>query len=244
MSDHPNDKSLPRRALVVGGRGGIGRHIADRLSALGYEVLIAGRSEADDALTLRLDITDGPACRERLARLHREIGSLDCLVNCAVNAVGGVSGPFAGTDPNRYPEAARVSVAAMFELVHGAYPLLRERGGAIVLFGSDSARFASRNQSVVAATSAAISAFTRNFALEAAADRVRINCISLTYVRETPIYDGLVSLGSSRIARAEQRAGLGLPTPADVAPLAAFLCSDDAARITGQVISINGGLSA
>jgi len=51
MSDHPNDKSLPRRALVVGGRGGIGRHIADRLSGSGYEVLIAGRSEADGALT-------------------------------------------------------------------------------------------------------------------------------------------------------------------------------------------------
>jgi len=112
----PSD--LSRRAMVVGGRAGIGKHIADRLSAAGYEIIIAGSGELVGAHTLELDNTDGPSCRECLARLHDEIGAVDCLVNCTVTPVRGVNGPFASADPNAFAEAARLSVAAMFELVH------------------------------------------------------------------------------------------------------------------------------
>ena len=88
-----------------------------------------------------------------------------------------------------------------------------------------------------------IMAFVRNLALETARDAVRVHCLSPSYVAETRIFDRFAGT-SGRVEAARDRAGLGLPTPRDIAPMALFLCGPGAARITGQVISINGGLNA
>ena len=89
-------------------------------------------------------------------------------------------------------------------------------------------------------------ALTRSLALELSSDQIRVNCISPTYVRDTPLFDRLRQTPAiaGAIEKAAKRAGLGLPAPADIAPLAAFLISPLASKITGQIISVNGGLSA
>jgi NAD(P)-dependent dehydrogenase (short-subunit alcohol dehydrogenase family) len=88
---------------------------------------------------------------------------------------------------------------------------------------------------------AATNGFVRNHAVEAARDGIRAHCISPSYVLESR---SAVAMGSERLAKAAKRAGLGLPTAEDIAPVTVFLCNDGAAKITGQVISVNGGLNA
>jgi NAD(P)-dependent dehydrogenase (short-subunit alcohol dehydrogenase family) len=107
-------------------------------------------------------------------------------------------------------------------------------------FASDAGRFASPRQAVIGAAFGGIMTFVRNLALEVARDGVRVHCISPTFVADTPVFEAQ----AARADAARKRAGLGLPTPADIAPMALFLCSKGAARITGQIVSINGGLNA
>jgi NAD(P)-dependent dehydrogenase (short-subunit alcohol dehydrogenase family) len=83
-------------------------------------------------------------------------------------------------------------------------------------------------------------AFVRNLSLEVSKQGVRAHCISPSFVADTPVFEA----HAARAGAAFERAGLGLPTPKDIAPMALFLCSPGAAKITGQIISINGGLNA
>ena len=78
----------------------------------------------------------------------------------------------------------------------------------------------------------------------AAREGVRVHCVSPSFVDDTSTSRRLAQAGADRLDKARRRAGLGLPTPADIAPLVLFLCGDGARRITGQVISVNGGLNA
>ena len=78
-------------------------------------------------------------------------------------------------------------------------------------------------------------------AVEAARDGIRVHAISPSYVLESRTAE---LMGSARMETAAKRAGLGLPTAADIAPITMFLCGPGAAKITGQVISVNGGLNA
>ena len=85
-----------------------------------------------------------------------------------------------------------------------------------------------------------IMSFARNLALEVSRQAVRVHCISPSFVADTPAFEKY----AARAGTAFDRAGLGLPTPKDIAPVALFLCGPNAAKITGQIISINGGLNA
>ena len=85
--------------------------------------------------------------------------------------------------------------------------------------------------------------FVRNLSVEVSRDKVRVHCISPTFVVDTPVFEAFASVGD-RGLRAQERAGLGLPSPKDIAPMALFLCGPGAEKITGQIISINGGLNA
>jgi 3-oxoacyl-[acyl-carrier protein] reductase len=134
----------------------------------------------------------------------------------------------------------------LFNLCHVAAPdIAASGGGSIVTLASDSGRVAAPNQTMVGASRAAIMMFSRSLSLEVAASGVRVNCISTSFVKDTPVYDQVMAgPAASRARTAERRAGLGLPGPDDIAALALFLCSDASRHLTGQVISVNGGVSA
>lgn len=249
--------SAPARILVTGASGAIGGEIAAQAAIAGAIVGVHGRSvESTDAAMERLasrvpdgrfvalpaDLRHEAAAEDMVAGFVAAAGGLDALIHCAIAGASGITGPFARTVPGSFAAHAALVLGIFERLCFAAYPHLAQAGGTIIGFTSDAGRFAAPRQAVVGGAFGGIMAFVRNLAVEAARDGVRVHCISPTFVEETPVLRAMVAAGRADAARA--RAGLGLPSPADIAPLALFLCGPGAAKITGQIISVNGGLSA
>lgn len=243
--------------LVTGATGAIGFEIAAQAAGQGAVVAVHGSSAASvaDAMDrLRARVPDAgliaaPAnFREEGAiaamvdAVAQEAGRLDAVVACAITGAPGTTGVFAQCDASQFGAMAAAVIGNFQILCHAALPHLARRGGTIIAFAADSGRFASARQSVMGGVYGAIMSFVRNLAMEVSRNGVRVHCISPSFVADTPIYAAFAA--NPRAAAATARAGLGLPTPRDIAPMILFLCGPDAAKITGQVISINGGLNA
>ena len=155
----------------------------------------------------------------------------------------GIVGLFNNTNPDAYLELLELSIAYLERLAFAALPWLKRDGGCLVAFISDAGIFPASRQTLIGAARAATIGFVKNLALETSRDGVRVHCVSPSFVADTRIAKQLSESGSDRLEKAQKRAGLGLPTPSDIAPLVLFLCGDGARRITGQVISVNGGLN-
>lgn len=241
--------------LIAGGSGSIGRAIAREALSQGWAVALHGRSEDKlNAMTAELagggiiegfvqDVHAADAAEALVADVAEQFGRIDAAVDCVAAGPSGVrlTGLFKDTDPAGYAAFYDLSVAWFQRLAHAAYPCLAAQGGALIGFVSDAGIFAAPNQTIVGAARAAEIGFVRNFAVEAARDGVRAHVISPSYVEGSEVAR---RIGSERMAKAARRAGLGLPTAEDIAPIAVFLCGPGARKITGQVISINGGLNA
>ncbi|MEX5636365.1 SDR family NAD(P)-dependent oxidoreductase [Parafrankia sp. FMc2] len=243
--------------LVTGASGGIGFEIASQAAAGGATVGVHGSrpdSVADAVTRLRAlhpdartiaapgDFRAEGVIDDVVAKIVTDGGRLDAVIHCAITGAGGTTGLFAHTDPTRYGLAAQYMVGVFQQLCFAARPHLARQGGAVVGFVSDAGRFAAPHQSIIGAAFGGMIAFARNLSTEISRDGVRINIISPSYVVDTPIYELRAAKG--RTATAVKRAGLGLPSPKDIAPTALFLCGPDSTKITGQVVSINGGMNA
>ena len=244
--------------LVTGATGAIGFEIAAQAAAEGAIVGIHGTSEASVAAAIeRLrahvpdasliaapgDFRDGAQIEAVVDTVATEGGRLDAVIHCAITGVPGTSGVFLKTDPANYGLFVQYTLGVFQQVCRAAVPHLSARGGTIIAFASDSGRFAAPRQSMVGAVFGGIMSFVRNLATEVARDKVRIHCISPTYVENTPIFDTFSKI-TGRADAARDRAGLGLPSPGDIAPIVLFLCGPGATKITGQIISVNGGLNA
>lgn len=238
--------------LIAGGSGSIGSAIAREAAAQGWTVVVHGRSadkvaalakDIGHAKGIALDIHADDAAKRLLGEAQAQFGRIDAVVDCTATGPsrGTITGLFKDTTPESYTPFLGLSAAWFQRLAHAAYPYLAERGGTLVAFISDAGRFAAPRQTIIGAARAATIGFVRNLAVEAARDGIRAHCISPSYVAESA---SAVKMGSERMAKAAERAGLGLPTAEDIAPLTVFLCGDGASKITGQVISVNGGLQA
>jgi NAD(P)-dependent dehydrogenase (short-subunit alcohol dehydrogenase family) len=190
------------------------------------------------------DFLTADAIPAMIKTIESGFGRLDGIVNCAASAPPGVLGPFKDTDPKYYTELCFHAIATLQILCRAAFPLMARTGGSFIAYSSDAGIFAAPNQSLIGTTRAAIANFCRNIALEVARDGIRVNCISMSYVEETATFQKMLDAGSKRPETARKRAGLGLPTPFDLAALTLFLLGPGARRLTGQVISVNGGLNA
>ena len=241
--------------LVTGATGAIGFEIAAQAAAAGVVVAVHGsRGERVAGAMARIAVRvpgarliaapadfRTPGGIEAMVAQVADAGTrLDFVVHCGITGASGVAGPLARTDAEGFGTHAALVLGSFQRLCLAALPHLAVQGGTIVGFASDAGRFAAPRQSVIGAAFGGIMAFTRNLAMETARDGVRVHCVAPSFVAETPVFEA----HAARAGAARERAGLGLPTPADIAPLVLFLCGTGATKMTGQVISVNGGLNA
>lgn len=237
-----------KRALVTGGSGGIGAAICRRLAADGHHVIVhanrgitraaalveeivAGGGSAEAAA---FDVADRAASAAAVERLL-EGGSIQILVN---NAGIHNDAVFAGMSAGQWDGVIDVSLHGFFNVTQPlTLPMLRTRWGRIVNISSVAAVAGNRGQVNYAAAKGALHAAGKSLALELASRGVTVNTVAPGII-ETAMSEGAFDAAAIRQMVPMQRAG----KPEEVAELVAFLASDKAAYISGQVISINGGM--
>jgi 3-oxoacyl-[acyl-carrier protein] reductase len=244
--------------LVTGATGGIGYEVARHAAEDGAVVGVHGsRQESVDSAIARIresvpdaklvglpaNFQDDSTIAPMVDKFAGEAGRLDALVHCAITGAPGTQGLFRNTRPEAYARNAALVLATFQQLAFAAYQhmMKQEEGGTIVAYISDAARYPAAHQTMLGSVFGGIIAFVRNLGFEGARDRVRAHVVSPSYVKETPVFERFGVGGRGETA--EKKAGLGLPTPRDLAPLTLFLCGPDATRMTGQVLSVNGGIN-
>jgi Tropinone reductase 1 len=222
-------------ALVTGGTRGIGRAIADELTALGASVMTVARSGADVAA----DITV-PADRARIVAAARERGPLHVLVH---NAGTNVRGPLVGYDDATIERLLALNLTSALLLSRDLHPLLRDANGASVIhIGSVAGQFALPTGVAYAAAKAGLAQAARTLALEWAKDNIRVNTVAPWYTR-TPLVEPVLAQ-ADKLAAIVARTPLGrIAEPREVATVVAFLAMPEASYVTGQCISVDGGMS-
>lgn len=239
--------------LLAGGSGSIGSAVARQALAHGWKVALHGRTPDKVASLVTglsylgtvdgfiADIWEEDAAETLIAEVGEQYGRIDAVIDCVSTGPLGITGLLPETAPETFGDFLNVSVGWVERLALACYGFLGMQGGTFIALVSDAGIYAAPRQSLIGAARAGTIGFIRNFALEAARDGIRAHALSTSFVEGS---ESAIRMGSERMARAARKAGLGLPTADDIAPLALFLCSDGAAKITGQVISVNGGLNA
>jgi 3-oxoacyl-[acyl-carrier protein] reductase len=237
-----------KRALVTGGSGALGSAICEQLAKDGFEVFIHTNNAMEAALILeqkitasggvakilRFDVTDGATTRKVLEQTAEE-KPFQIIVNCAGIHDDAV---FAGMNQLQWDRVIDVSLNGFFNVTQPLMlPMLRTRYGRIVNISSVAAIAGNRGQVNYAAAKAALHGATKALAQEVASRGVTVNVVAPGII-ESPMIQG--SFDAETIARIVPMRRVG--TPQEVATLVGFLVGKDAGYITGQIISINGGM--
>lgn len=259
MPSASTDRLAGRVALVTGAGSGIGAAIAARLAGEGADVIVTDRDEAAARRTaercgghaLRLDVTSEADWRAAVTLAETRIGALHILVN---NAGICETGTVEDIDFAAWRRSHDINLDSVFLGCAATLPLMArstaETGlrGSIVSIASISAVVAGGNLAAYNSSKAAVRHFTRSVALHCARKGYAItaNAVLPTFV-DTPLIDGLIPGGerAEALAKLARQVPLGrVGRPEEVAGAVAFLCSDDAAFMTGTDLVLDGGLSA
>ncbi|MCP3723652.1 3-oxoacyl-ACP reductase FabG [Paraburkholderia sp. CNPSo 3272] len=237
------------RALVTGGSGALGQAISVALAQAGHEVWVhANRRLAEaeavaqrivaaggSAHAIAFDVTDADAAEAALARLVED-APVQILVN---NAGIHDDAPLVGMRREQWRRVIDVSLNGFFNVTQPLLmPMIRTRRGRIVNIASLAGVMGNRGQANYAAAKAGLIGATKSLSLELASRGITVNAVAPGII-ETPMAEHAFPAERIKQLVPAQRAG----QPAEVAGMVAYLVSDAAAYVTGQVLSINGGLA-
>jgi 2-hydroxycyclohexanecarboxyl-CoA dehydrogenase len=246
-----------KSVIVTGGGGGIGGATSRRFAAAGANVAIfdrdfaaaervaaAIRAEGGRAESFACDIAEHAAVVEAVAAASAALGPIDVLVN---NAGWDVFKPFLQTTPSDWQKLIAVNLTGALNMHHAVLPgMVERRAGRVVTIASDAARVGSSGEAVYAACKAGLVALTKTLAREHARDRITLNVVC-PGPTDTALFGDFLNAADNpeKLKDAFRRSiPLGrLGTPEDLPGAILFFASDDAAYVTGQVLSVSGGLT-
>jgi 3-oxoacyl-[acyl-carrier protein] reductase len=239
-------------ALVTGGSRGIGRGIVQAFAAEGAKVAIVYRGSqaaaeelaqsitqaGGQAVALQCDVADLEAVKRCVEEVEKALGPVQILVN---NAGVIKDGLFVRMEPADWNTVIQTNLGGTYNCCSVvAFPMMRRRSGRIINISSIAAEYVNPGQTNYAASKGAINAFTRALAKELAGRGVTVNAIAPGFI-ETDMSEAVRNMAGDRLTKSIPMRRLG--TPEDIARVAVFLTSADAGYITGQVITVDGGLS-
>lgn len=243
-------------AIITGGGRGMGRahclllasegatviccdKLGDNAKSVAEEVIKAGGK----AKAYTLDITKGAEVRRVVNEVAAEHGRLDILVN---NAGFDIMKPFCETTEEDWDFLIDLNLKGQLHVTHAALPhMIASGGGKIVFISSDAARVGSTGEAVYAAAKAGLLGFTKTLAREEARHNIRVNCIC-PGLTDTPQFQG--HLNNPKVGHIIRSVEKWIPLkrfgkPEEIAKAVLFFVSDDSSFVTGQVLSVSGGLT-
>jgi 2-hydroxycyclohexanecarboxyl-CoA dehydrogenase len=246
-----------KTVIVTGGGGGIGGATCKRFAAAGARVAIfdmnleaaekvasAIRAEGGQAQAFRADITDRASVDAAVAATEAQFGPIDVLVN---NAGWDVFKPFTKTEPAQWDKLIAINLTGALHMHHAVLPgMAARKKGRIVNVSSDAARVGSSGEAVYAACKGGLVAFSKTIAREHARHGITVNVVCPGPTDTALFADYKEGAGNpEKLMEAFTRSiPLGrIGQPDDLPGAILFFASDDAAYVTGQVLSVSGGLT-
>ena len=246
-----------KTVIVTGGGGGIGGATCRRFAREGARVAVFDmnldaaeavaaqiRADGGQAQAFRCDITDRAAVDAAVAAAHERFGPLDVLVN---NAGWDVFKPFTKTEPAQWDKLIAINLTGALHMHHAVLPgMAARKAGRIVNIASDAARVGSSGEAVYAACKGGLVAFSKTIAREHARHGITVNVVCPGPTDTALFADYKQGAGNpEKLMEAFTRAiPLGrIGQPDDLPGAILFFASDDAAFVTGQVLSVSGGLT-
>lgn len=246
-----------KTVVVTGGGGGIGGATCQRFGKEGGRVAVFDlnleaaervaeqvRADGGTALAVRCDITDRRSVSDAVAVTEAQLGSIDVLVN---NAGWDVFKPFTKTEPAQWDKLIAINLVGALNLHHAVLPgMAARRAGRIVNISSDAARVGSSGEAVYAACKGGLVAFSKTIAREHARHGITVNVVCPGPTDTALFADYKEGAGNpEKLMEAFTRSiPLGrIGQPEDLPGAILFFASEDAAFVTGQVLSVSGGLT-
>jgi 3-oxoacyl-[acyl-carrier protein] reductase len=244
-----------RVALVTGGSRGIGRAIVEALAGSGMRVALSYRERKEEAdavlahsagaggtaLALRADVGNPADCARLIDEVTRSLGRIDVLVNNAGVAVTGVK---AGDLPvDEWRRILQVNLEGPFHLIQAVLPQMRaRRSGHIINLSSNVTQRLPAGYGAYTVSKAALEALTRILAKEEGPNGIRVNAVAPGPIRTEMLAESMARMGPERADAFIKSVPLGrVGQPQEIASVVAFLASDAASYLTGQVVFVNGG---
>jgi len=246
-----------KNVIITGAGGGIGTALAQRFAeegctlglfdmnkATAETVARQVRAAGGKAFVYEVDISDYARVTETVGAFEKDSGRIDVLVN---NAGWDKFAIFMQTDPELWDKVIAINLRGPINMHHAVLKYMTQRkGGKIVSISSDAGRVGSSGEAVYSACKGGIIAFTKTMAREMARYQINVNCVC-PGPTDTPLFKSFLGEGEAGQKVYDALKG-AIPfrrvgQPEDVPGMIAFLASDDANFITGQVISVSGGLT-